>query len=215
MLLDTICMLPCTCSQVTTGSDVYSFGVLMWSLYTGQQPYVCDGDLLSPNKLFPKFPCAGMPQYVSLAEQCMQWNPHDRPSFGEISSALQAILPGLDPCGNGSGGAPAPAAGPGPPRPSPPTLRVEIEAAAPPSLAYAASAAQQPSSGDGATAADAQQLQLLTGGSIFEEGGIEMISIMSFCDSRCLLGSGLQSHLDTLRGAERHHCTTPGSDPSI
>ena len=168
------------CGQVTTGSDVYSFGVFMWSLYTGQQPYVCEGNVLSPNNLFPKFPNADLPQYVSLAERCMQRKPHDRPAFSEILPCLQAIL---GPSGNSSGGPPA--AGPGPPRPAPPTL---CEAAALPScFATAASAAQQqPSGGDGAP-------------HILDEWGIEGIS-MSYCHTRCMLSSGLLSYLGTTSG---------------
>ena len=187
----------CTCAQITTGSDVYSFGVLMWSLYTGQQPYVFEDNMVAPNKLFPKFPNADLPQYVSLAERCMQRKPHDRPAFSEISPCLQAILAGSDPSGNGSGGPPT--AGPGPPRQGSPTLR---EAAALPSpFPTAASAAQQ------------QPGVPLTGGSGPEEEGIDMAS-MSHCNSRCLLGSGLLSHLGTVRGAERHCFTPPVNCPS-
>ena len=120
---------------------------------------------MAPNKLFPKFPNADVPQYVSLAERCMQRKPHDRPAFSEISPCLQAILNRLGPCGND--GREPPAAGPGPPRPAPPTLR---EAAAPSSpFATAASVAQQQpgtSGDDGATAAGVP-------GSFSEEGCVD------------------------------------------
>ena len=78
--------------QVTTGSDVYSFGVLMWSLYTGQQPYVILTGVPRTNPHFPHFPKAGHaahPQYTYLAERCLRVDPHERPSFAEIGETLQ------------------------------------------------------------------------------------------------------------------------------
>ena len=89
--------------QVTTGSDVYSFGVLMWSLYMGQQPYVVRSGVLFTNPLFPHFPTAGHaahPQYTYLAERCLRRDPHERPSFAEITDCLldfftrQSVAPG-------------------------------------------------------------------------------------------------------------------------
>ena len=109
--------------QITTGSDVYSFGVLMWSFYTGQQPYVWAAGMLRPNTLFPHFPTAAAPQYKSLAERCLQRDPHQRPTFAEISDSLVAFFSEeMD----GPGTAPA-----GPARPAPPTLHnVEVLATA-------------------------------------------------------------------------------------
>ena len=66
----------------------------MWSIYTGQQPYVFsdkDGEPL-PNKLFPHFPSIAPPQYTCLAERCLRWDPHERPSFTEITACLQAFF---------------------------------------------------------------------------------------------------------------------------
>ena len=77
-----------TCEQVTTGSDVYSFGVLMWYLYMGMQPYMLKDGVLMRNTIFPHFPRSAQPEYRSLAESCLQRDPHMRPSFVEISSSL-------------------------------------------------------------------------------------------------------------------------------
>ena len=102
--------------QVTTGSDAYSFGVLMWSLYTGEQPYACKSGLLLSNPLFPHFPKAGHaahPQYTCLAERCLRMDPHERPSFTEITESL------LDFFNRES-------VATGPPKPAPPTLDIEV-----------------------------------------------------------------------------------------
>ena len=102
--------------QITTGSDVYSFGVLMWSLYMGQQPYVIRSGVLFTNPLFPHFPKAGHaahPQYTCLTERCLRRDPHERPSFTEISGSLMDFFNRV-------------AAAPGPPQPAPPTLSIMV-----------------------------------------------------------------------------------------
>ena len=87
------CYCPCPPDiQVTTGSDVYSFGVLMWSLYTGQHPYVTTAGQFRPNTLFPHFPRTAYPQYKSLAERCLQGDPRQRPSFAEAYPILASFF---------------------------------------------------------------------------------------------------------------------------
>ena len=69
--------------------------MLMWSLYTGQMPYVyCDGDgvTLKPNMLFPHFPKTAHSHFACLAERCLQRDPHERPSFAEITAILEAFF---------------------------------------------------------------------------------------------------------------------------
>ena len=115
------CYCPCL-PQVTTGSDVYSFGVLMWSLYTGQQPYVYKAGMFMPNTLFPRFPRSAHPEYKSLAESCLRRDPHERPSFVEIMNSMHKFfniddVPDHPPAGT-------------PPRPSSPTLNLYEAAAA-------------------------------------------------------------------------------------
>ena len=110
--------------QITTGSDVYSFGVLMWSVYTGQQPYELEGGVLIPNTLFPHFPTTAPPRYKVLAERCLQRYPHRRPTFAEISDSLVALY------SKEVDGPRAAPAGSARPAPAPPTLHVQMTAAA-------------------------------------------------------------------------------------
>ena len=68
----------------------------MWSLYTGQQPYVCTAGRLLPNKRFPHFLNTCHPQYIALARRCLQADPHDRPTFADISACLHELFGQLD-----------------------------------------------------------------------------------------------------------------------
>ena len=110
--------------QVTTGSDVYSFGVLLWSLYTGKNPYTHNkAGLLVPSSYFPLFPPATLPEYRDLANSCLRRDPHLRPSFVEITRKLVEFF-NRESQGAGTGASattgPAPAGGPA--RPAPPFL---------------------------------------------------------------------------------------------
>ena len=74
----------------------------MWSLYTGQQPYVLQAGLFMHNALFPHFPQSAPPEYRSLAERCLRGDPHQRPTFPEIKGSLISIFskdlgPGYNP----------------------------------------------------------------------------------------------------------------------
>ena len=64
----------------------------MWSLYTGQLPYLLNGADVQPNKNFPAFPQGAHPQYTSLACSCLWRDPHERPSFTDIAHSLLAIF---------------------------------------------------------------------------------------------------------------------------
>ena len=84
----------------------------MWSLYMGQQPYVVRSGVLFTNPLFPHFPKTGNathPQYTCLAERCLRRDPHERPSFAEITDCLIDFFS-------------RDRVAPGPPQPAPPTL---------------------------------------------------------------------------------------------
>ena len=77
---------------MTLASDVYSFGVLMWCLYTGQLPYVHRTGAWQCNALFPHFPVHAPPLYTGLVQSCLRRDPHDRPTFPEITASLVAFF---------------------------------------------------------------------------------------------------------------------------
>ena len=64
----------------------------MWSLYTGQLPYVWKAGVLLPNTLFPYFPAHAPPQYTVLVQRCLRRDPHERPTFPEITASLVAFF---------------------------------------------------------------------------------------------------------------------------
>ena len=67
----------------------------MWSLYNGLLPYVRSGDDLLPHTLFPHYSCAAHaahPHYIRLAQSCLQKDPHQRPSFTDLTHALSAFF---------------------------------------------------------------------------------------------------------------------------
>ena len=112
---------PAPHNQVTMGSDVYSFGVLMWYLYMGMQPYMLKDGVLMRNTIFPHFPRSAQPEYRSLAESCLQRDPHMRPSFVEISSSLSKYCNEADSVPDSVPDHPPTGT---PPQPSPPTLNM-------------------------------------------------------------------------------------------
>ena len=66
-----------------------------------------------PNMLFPQFGSTAHPSYVGLAQRCLQHDPHKRPSFTEITGALQTFFDEqVYPCSTASV----------PPQPAPPSL---------------------------------------------------------------------------------------------
>ncbi|XP_076943180.1 RAF-like serine/threonine-protein kinase 24 [Bidens hawaiensis] len=82
--------------MVTEKVDVYSFGVVMWELLTGDEPYPgmdrasVKGGIVN-NTLRPTVPTWCDPEWKSLMESCWSADPHERPSFTEISQKLRAM----------------------------------------------------------------------------------------------------------------------------
>src|SRR5437016_14640920 len=79
----------------TIASDIYSFGVLMSVISTGQQPFynishdrnlafkICEGVRPGFSMNTPKF-------YIELAYKCMDANPDNRPTAGEIYKTIRS-----------------------------------------------------------------------------------------------------------------------------
>ncbi|KXZ47269.1 hypothetical protein GPECTOR_36g121 [Gonium pectorale] len=77
--------------------DVYSMGVVMWEMYTGEVPFahLAAQEILSGlvhGNLHLAIPPACEPEWRSLVETCMDFNPANRPSFQELAMQLQEIL---------------------------------------------------------------------------------------------------------------------------
>jgi serine/threonine protein kinase len=76
-------------------ADVYSFGVICWELITGEIPWrdmsavqVVTAVLVKQKKL--TFPSTDSP-LQSIAQQCLNTNPSERPTFQEIVTILQQL----------------------------------------------------------------------------------------------------------------------------
>ncbi|KAK3909949.1 Mitogen-activated protein kinase kinase kinase 9 [Frankliniella fusca] len=77
-------------------SDVWSYGVLLWELLTGETPYKGIDALavvygVAINKLTLPIPKTCPKPWRELMEACWHADPHERPSFEGILSALEKI----------------------------------------------------------------------------------------------------------------------------
>ena len=85
--------------EVSQKTDSYSLGVMIYEVVTGKEPYtgmlpretaisVCGGNGAANNLLGPDV--EGTP-YAKLMEECLSFNPDDRPPMSEIAERLRII----------------------------------------------------------------------------------------------------------------------------
>mmetsp|Transcript_31353 Transcript_31353/g.79990 ORF Transcript_31353/g.79990 Transcript_31353/m.79990 type:complete len:891 (-) Transcript_31353:88-2760(-) len=81
---------------ISKAMDVYSFGVLMWQMYTGSRPWsgLTHAQIIMrvcTQKMRLQWEAGAPPAYRKLAEQCMDHNPDNRPSFDAVIQRLEEM----------------------------------------------------------------------------------------------------------------------------
>ncbi|KAJ8007650.1 hypothetical protein DPEC_G00096370 [Dallia pectoralis] len=87
--------------QPTRASDVYSYGILLWSIFTGEEPYmyvqstivrfrIPEGDRPSLESVKTD-QADGLGDLVGLMEQCWHQKPTERPSFLECLAVTEKV----------------------------------------------------------------------------------------------------------------------------
>lgn len=83
-------------SLFSKSSDVWSFGILLWELLTGEVPYKGIDTLavaygIAVNKLTLPIPSTCPEIFSKMLLDCWNYDPHERPTFGEIMQQLKDI----------------------------------------------------------------------------------------------------------------------------
>ena len=84
-------------NHVRVQTDVYAFGILLWTIFTGEQPFadlkeVAILNAVIVNRRRPKFPDHVPEPYLQLARSCWQQEPHSRPTWSVIVTVLKELL---------------------------------------------------------------------------------------------------------------------------
>ncbi|KAL4457373.1 hypothetical protein ABPG75_012238 [Micractinium tetrahymenae] len=84
--------------QLTSAADVYAFGMLLWTMYTGEQPY--SGDLpvaiiyrLTSGSRCPLELQEDAPHgFKDLFERCVAYDRSQRPTFHQVLTLLVPLV---------------------------------------------------------------------------------------------------------------------------
>ncbi|KAG2446649.1 hypothetical protein HYH02_008220 [Chlamydomonas schloesseri] len=81
--------------QVGPASDVFSLGVILWELFHGRRAGVMTREGPRYAAIFPAFPPSCPQLFVSVALNCLQKQPANRPSAETVAQHLDALLQSL------------------------------------------------------------------------------------------------------------------------
>ncbi|KAG2446650.1 hypothetical protein HYH02_008221 [Chlamydomonas schloesseri] len=81
--------------QVGPASDVFSLGVILWELFHGRRAGVMTREGPRYASIFPAFPPSCPQLFVSVALNCLQKQPANRPSAETVAQHLEALLQSL------------------------------------------------------------------------------------------------------------------------
>lgn len=82
--------------QYSPKTDVWAFGVVLYEIFTRQQPYPQLAPTQAAAQVIARaikltLPPGTNSAIAKLMDECMQYEPNDRPNFEEISQKLQSL----------------------------------------------------------------------------------------------------------------------------
>jgi len=87
-------------NRLSKAADVYSFGVVLWELYTGERPWaglrhaqIITAKVMKQPKDQLQWPPGSHKTIKAIAQHCLQFDPHQRPTFDEVVEMLKVLQP--------------------------------------------------------------------------------------------------------------------------